>query len=102
MKAIKHEGIISLIGILGGAQAKDNLVDVLVNICTVRGVYVGSRQQMEDMVAAIEANDIKPVVDETVFTLDKVREAYEYMVSFPYLLPTYLSTYLPSNGDGLD
>lgn len=83
LKAIKHEGVISLIGILGGAQAKDNLVDVLVNICTVRGVYVGSRQQMEDMIAAIEANDIKPVVDETVFTLDKVREAYEYMVSFP-------------------
>lgn len=36
---------------------------------------------MEDMVAAIEANDIHPVVDQKVFTLDKTREAYEYMVS---------------------
>lgn len=36
---------------------------------------------MEDMVRAIEANGIRPVVDEQVFTLDKAREAYEYMVS---------------------
>jgi NADPH:quinone reductase-like Zn-dependent oxidoreductase len=28
---------------------------------------------------AIEANDIKPVVDEKVFTLDETKEAYQYM-----------------------
>lgn len=36
---------------------------------------------MNDMVKAIEANDIHPVVDEKVFTLEQTREAYEYMVS---------------------
>lgn len=36
---------------------------------------------MRDMVRAIEANNIHPVVDEKVFTLDQAREAYEYMVS---------------------
>jgi NADPH:quinone reductase-like Zn-dependent oxidoreductase len=44
-------------------------------------VYVGSKALMKDMVRAIEANDIHPVVDEKVFSLDKAREAYEYMVS---------------------
>lgn len=31
---------------------------------------------------AIEANGIRPVVDKEVFTLEKAREAYEYMVGF--------------------
>jgi NADPH:quinone reductase-like Zn-dependent oxidoreductase len=77
--ATKYEGIISIIGFLGGAKPKDNILEVLNRVCTIRGVYVGSREQMEDMCAAIEANDIKPVVDGQEFTLDKVREAYDYM-----------------------
>ena len=47
------------------------------HICTIRGILVGSRAQLEDMVAAIEANNIKPVVDET-FPLEKTKEAYEH------------------------
>ncbi|KAJ5935239.1 Polyketide synthase enoylreductase [Penicillium verhagenii] len=80
-KAIKYEGVISVIGFLGGADPKTqpSIVDTLVNICTVRGVYVGSKQLMRDMIRAIEANDIHPVVDEKIFTLDQTREAYDYM-----------------------
>jgi NADPH:quinone reductase-like Zn-dependent oxidoreductase len=55
------------------------MLDTLSNICTVRGVYVGSRALMEDMVRAIEANNIHPVVDETVFPFEKAPEAYQYM-----------------------
>ena len=42
-------------------------------------MLVGSRLQFEEMNRAIEANDIKPVVDEKVFTLDQTKEAYQYM-----------------------
>ena len=38
---------------------------------------------MEDMVRAVEVNDIHPVVDEKVFTLEQAKEAYEYMVGPP-------------------
>ncbi|KXX74149.1 putative zinc-type alcohol dehydrogenase-like protein YogA [Madurella mycetomatis] len=79
LRAIKMEGIISIIGFVGGANPKDNILETLSRVCTIRGVYVGSRQQLEDMVKEIEAHDIHPVVGETVFTLDKVREAYDYM-----------------------
>ncbi|KAL1962368.1 hypothetical protein VTN77DRAFT_9781 [Rasamsonia byssochlamydoides] len=81
LKAIKFEGIISIIGFLGHTDPKGNptILETLSRICTVRGVYVGSRAQMEDMVRAIEANNIHPVVDKEVFTLDTAREAYEYM-----------------------
>ncbi|KAL4950686.1 hypothetical protein BDW69DRAFT_171527 [Aspergillus filifer] len=80
-KCIKFEGVISIIGFLGGVDPRTipNVLQTLNNICTVRGVYVGSKALMKDMVAAIEANDIHPVVDKQVFTLEKTREAYEYM-----------------------
>ncbi|KAJ4395250.1 hypothetical protein N0V85_006615 [Neurospora sp. IMI 360204] len=79
MKAIKYEGIISIIGFLGGAQPKESILDTLSKICTVRGVYVGSKQLMEEMCLAIEANNIKPVVDKKIFKFDEVKEAYKYM-----------------------
>lgn len=82
-KCIKFEGVISVIGFLGGVDPKGqpSILDTLSFICTVRGVYVGSKALMRDMVRAIEANDIHPVVDEKVFSLDQTRDAYDYMVS---------------------
>lgn len=83
-KCIKFEGIISVIGFLGGVDPKTQppVLEALTHVCTVRGVYVGSKALMKDMVRAIEANDIHPVIDDKVFTLEQGREAYEYMVSF--------------------
>ncbi|KAJ5567855.1 hypothetical protein N7450_010341 [Penicillium hetheringtonii] len=76
-----YEGVISVIGFPGGVKAEDqpSVMDTLSNICTVRGVYVDSKALMRDMNRAIEANDIHPVVDETVFRIDQARQAYEYM-----------------------
>lgn len=81
-KCIKFEGIISIIGFLGGVDPKSQpaVIDALTHICTVRGVYVGSKALMNDMVHAIEANNIHPVLDEKVFSLEQTREAYDYMV----------------------
>lgn len=81
IKAIAFDGVISIIGFIGGGKAEKQptYLDALVNICIVRGVYVGSRAQFEEMNRAIEANNIKPVVDEKVFTLTEAKEAYQYM-----------------------
>jgi D-arabinose 1-dehydrogenase-like Zn-dependent alcohol dehydrogenase len=81
LAAIKMEGVISIIGLLGGTQPKDSIMEALSRVCVIRGVYVGSRTQLEDMVKATEEHNIHPVVDKTVFTLDQAKEAYEYMVS---------------------
>ncbi|KAJ5824175.1 Polyketide synthase enoylreductase [Penicillium robsamsonii] len=82
-KCIKYEGIISVIGFLSGVDPKTQptVLESLTHICTVRGVYVGSKALMKDMIRAIEANDIHPVVDDKVFTLDQTREAYDYMLA---------------------
>lgn len=80
LKAIKPEGVISIIGFIGGfSKDQPSFMECLSNICTVRGVLVGSRQQFEAMNAAIDANGIKPVIDEKVFGLEEVKEAYQYM-----------------------
>jgi NADPH:quinone reductase-like Zn-dependent oxidoreductase len=66
---------------LGGVESEKqpSVLEVLLNICTVRGIYVGSRVQFEDMNRAIEANDIHPVVDDKQFRLTELKEAVQYM-----------------------
>jgi NADPH:quinone reductase-like Zn-dependent oxidoreductase len=53
LKAIKIDGLISIIGFVGGnaTDAQPGFLDTLMNICIVRGILVGSRTQFEDMVS---------------------------------------------------
>ncbi|KAF6825246.1 zinc-containing alcohol dehydrogenase [Colletotrichum plurivorum] len=48
--------------------------------CILRGVVVGSREQLQDMLACFEARKIRPVIDK-MFSFDKTREAYDYLWS---------------------
>jgi NADPH:quinone reductase-like Zn-dependent oxidoreductase len=79
LKAIAVDGVISVIGFIGGVKGENQptMIDALMSICTIRGVLVGSRKQFEAMNRAIEANGIKPVLDEKVFKLEDVQEAYQ-------------------------
>ena len=80
LKAIRPEGSISIIGFLAGfSKDQPTFLDCLSNMCTVRGVLVGSRLQFEQMNEAIDANGIKPVVDDKVFSFEETRDAYQYM-----------------------
>ena len=80
LKAIKIDGVINIIGFLGGSgKDQPSFLEALLNQCTVRGLLVGSRLQFEEMNRAIDANGIKPVVDEKVFTLKETKDAYQYM-----------------------
>lgn len=80
--AIKLEGIISMIGFVAGQGSKAvNPLDALSKVCTIRGVFVGSKEMMQAMNSAIEVNNIKPIVDEQVFDFDQTREAYHYQLA---------------------
>ncbi len=80
LNAIKIEGVISIIGFLGGApKDQPSFLECLNHLCIVRGILVGSRLQFEEMNRAIDANRIKPVVDSRIFKLDEARKAYEHM-----------------------
>ena len=83
LKAIKLEGIISVIGSVSGGESASvpTILDCWLKMCTARGVAVGSRAMMEEMVAAIEANDIHPILDKESFSLAQAKDAFVHFVS---------------------
>ncbi|WVW84346.1 hypothetical protein I302_106380 [Kwoniella bestiolae CBS 10118] len=80
LNAIGFQGVISVIGFVAGSDEKmPSILDCLSYQCIARGIFVGSREQCEDMVKAIDSNGIKPVVDDEVFEFNDLPKAYEYM-----------------------
>ncbi|KAF1817032.1 alcohol dehydrogenase [Eremomyces bilateralis CBS 781.70] len=81
LAAVRIEGVITIIGFLGGvvAQNEPGFLNALTHQCTIRGLLVGSRLQFEDMNAAVESQNIKPIVDERIFKFDQLKEAYQHM-----------------------
>ena len=80
LAAVAPEGVISIIGFIGGfTKDTPGMLEALTSLCTVRGVLVGSRIQFEDMNRAIDANEIKPVIDQKTFGLAEAKEAYQHM-----------------------
>ena len=47
---------------------------------TVSGITVGSRQEQEDMIAAIEVSDIKPVLDRN-YPLENLADAFAHQAA---------------------
>ncbi|RTE78603.1 hypothetical protein BHE90_006907 [Fusarium euwallaceae] len=84
LNSIKIDGLITIIGFVGGTDKEQpGFLDNLTHLCTTRGILVGSRVQMEELCRAVEANPekLRPVVDPKIFTLDQLKEAYEYQWS---------------------
>lgn len=77
--ALRLGGRIAVVGGVAGSGA--STFDMRVTLGELRRVAVGSRDQFEDMVRAIETNGIQPVVDETVWRFDQAKEAFEYAQS---------------------
>ncbi|KAM0328875.1 hypothetical protein ACHAQA_005291 [Verticillium albo-atrum] len=84
LASIKRFGVISIVGFLSGmsGDAPTHLENLL-RLCTTRGVGVGTKAEMEDMVRAIEGNleKLRPVIDENVFKFEDARQAFEYLDS---------------------
>jgi NADPH:quinone reductase-like Zn-dependent oxidoreductase len=78
MKALRCDGIVSATGLLGG-QGEDRpaLLDAMYNLCIVRGVLLGTRSQFMAMNRFIDAHDIKPVLDDEIFSLENVKKSYQ-------------------------
>lgn len=77
MIAIRVGGHISIIGILSGVSGAMNFVPMLIKQVRLQGVLVGSRSQQQDMVRAINANGMHPVIDRH-FPLTDMVEAFKY------------------------
>ncbi len=78
MEAARVGGMVGLIGILAGTDGEVNPIPVLMKSLRLQGVYVGSREMFEDMLAAMSINQIKPVID-TVYPFEEARQALRLM-----------------------
>jgi NADPH:quinone reductase-like Zn-dependent oxidoreductase len=75
--ATRVGGHISLIGVLAGFSGPIPTASIMQRQLHVVGVTVGSRRDQLDMIRAIEANHLKPVIDK-VFPLAGLAEAFRY------------------------
>tara|TARA_R110002073_G_scaffold21524_3_gene75797 strand:- start:13166 stop:14176 length:1011 start_codon:yes stop_codon:yes gene_type:complete len=80
LKSASVGGHVHLIGLLDSPAGKVSPMLSVFNLLTVRGIYVGSRQMHEKMLAAMTVSQIAPVVDKT-FSFDEAIEAYRYFDS---------------------
>ncbi|GAB3675828.1 zinc-dependent alcohol dehydrogenase family protein [Salinisphaera aquimarina] len=75
--ACRMGGHISLIGVLTGVKGEVPTAQFFYSNLTMKGITVGSRSEQHDMVRALEANGIEPVID-TTFGLDELAQAFRH------------------------
>jgi len=71
-------GRVVLCGVTTGAKAETGLRVLYWNQLTVLGSTLGSKQDFQQMLAAVNVNQLRPIIDE-VFLLDRVRDAMAKM-----------------------
>ncbi len=80
INACRIGGHIELIGVLTGFSGPISTVALLTRQLRLQGVTVGNRQQQIEMIRALDANAMKPVIDKT-FPLQELIEAFRYQAS---------------------
>jgi NADPH:quinone reductase-like Zn-dependent oxidoreductase len=74
--AVALGGHIALIGVLTGFAGTVPTVAVMLKHARIQGLFVGSRRQQQDLVRAIDATGVKPVIDRT-YPLEAIGEAFK-------------------------
>ena len=77
ISAARIGGHISLIGVLAGVEGTVPTALVMGKQLRIIGITVGTRRQQLDMIAAIEATGIRPVIDRS-FPLDALPDAFRH------------------------
>lgn len=80
MMATRVGGHVALIGVLAGFAGPIQTGLLMAKNLRVQGLTVGSRKQQLDMIAAIGANGVKPVIDRH-FPLDNLADAFRHQIS---------------------
>ncbi|MGO4609162.1 NAD(P)-dependent alcohol dehydrogenase [Variovorax sp. 2RAF20] len=62
LQAVKQGGRVSIIGMLGGETLGASFYAMVLGRVTVQGIGVGHRRALEDLVRAVDANALKPVI----------------------------------------
>jgi NADPH:quinone reductase-like Zn-dependent oxidoreductase len=80
LKAVRMGGVVAQIGVLAQSKEPMQIPPILHRQVQLRGIYVGSRAHFEEMNRAIEANGLRPAIDE-IFPLELAPKALQNMQS---------------------
>ncbi|MBC7925663.1 MAG: NAD(P)-dependent alcohol dehydrogenase [Bryobacteraceae bacterium] len=80
LRALRTGGTLAVVGVLSGVETSLNLLPLLMKQLRLNGIYVGSRQMLSDLIAALDGGGVKPVIDST-FPLSEIARAYRHLAS---------------------
>ena len=69
-----------MIGVLTGLSGEVPTAALFRNQVTISGISVGSRIDQQDLIRALEASSLRPVIDRT-FALDDIGAAFRHQES---------------------
>ena len=84
LRLIRPGGTLALIGVLSGARATFNLPLAVMRQVRLQGVTCGHRENFEDMLRAIMAHGIDPVISHR-FPFAQAREAFACMADYAHV-----------------
>jgi len=80
VRAVAFDGCISMIGVLTGFSGEVPTAELFQKNARIHGITVGSQQHQLDMIAAVEANDLHPVID-SHYPLAQLADAFRHQES---------------------
>jgi NADPH:quinone reductase-like Zn-dependent oxidoreductase len=78
MAACRLGGHVAVVGVLSGFAAEVSIPMIFANQLRISGISIGSRQDQQDMIRAIEVNQIQPVVARS-FPLEEICAAFDFL-----------------------
>ena len=82
MQSLARGGKVGLIGVL--SQGSSNPHTLMMKGGSLHGIFVGDRTLFEQLVAAIDANGIKPVIDKA-FPFEQAKDAFRHQASGDFI-----------------
>lgn len=83
-QCVGWKGKVALIGVLAGREGNANPHELMFKSASLHGIGVGSRASLEQLIQAIEVNQIKPII-EKIFPFDQAAEAFRLQASGNFL-----------------
>ncbi|WP_428232606.1 zinc-dependent alcohol dehydrogenase family protein [Flavobacterium sp.] len=78
--SVKENGYVGLVGFMTGSKIIIDVFPLIMNYVRLQGYSVGNAQELNELVNAIEKNNIKPIVD-SVFPIEQTQEAFRKLKS---------------------
>ncbi|MFP4137267.1 MAG: zinc-dependent alcohol dehydrogenase family protein [Halomonas sp.] len=77
IEAVRIGGHIALIGVLTGREGEIPTAKLMAKQASLKGLIVGSRRHQREMIRALEASDLRPVIDRE-FPLEAIADAFRH------------------------